>query len=210
MIGDQRREPADDVGVAAEGEIGLDLLLERGDAQLVQALDLGLGERLVGDIGQGGAAPQRESALERAGGLLRAAGGELAATLGDELLEPVRVDPLTIERQPIAALVRDHDSFPLGATPVGRGQRLAQPRDLHIQRLARTGRRSLAPQVVDEPIDAQCLVDVEEQEHQQHALPAAAQCDDPTLVEHLEWTEDAEIHGGCTKPTDGMRAWATA
>ena len=35
VIGDQRREPADDVGVAAAGEIGLDLLLERGDAELV-------------------------------------------------------------------------------------------------------------------------------------------------------------------------------
>ena len=92
VIADQRRQPPDDVGVAAESEVGLDLLLERGDAQLVQALDLGLGERLVGDIGQGGAAPQRESALERAGGLLRAAGGELAATLGDQPLEAVRVE----------------------------------------------------------------------------------------------------------------------
>ena len=44
VLGDQRLELADELGVAAERELGVDALLERRHAQLLEARDLRLGE----------------------------------------------------------------------------------------------------------------------------------------------------------------------
>ena len=57
MLGDQRGELAQDALVAAEGEIGLDARAETGEAQLVEAGDLGGGEGLVAQAVQGRPAP---------------------------------------------------------------------------------------------------------------------------------------------------------
>ena len=81
VLADQRLQPADHLGVAAERELRLDELLARGDPQLLEPGDLGLRERLVGEVGQRRAAPERERALERGGGRRRAARGELAPAL---------------------------------------------------------------------------------------------------------------------------------
>ena len=62
---------ADELGVAAEREVGVDTLLERAEPQLLEPRDLGLGERLVGEVGERRPAPQRERLAE----LLRAALG---------------------------------------------------------------------------------------------------------------------------------------
>ena len=43
MLGDERLELADELGVTAEREIGLDPLLERGEPQLLQPGDLAPG-----------------------------------------------------------------------------------------------------------------------------------------------------------------------
>jgi hypothetical protein len=47
VLGDQALELAHEVGVAPEGEVGLDSLFERPQVQLLQACDRRLGERLV-------------------------------------------------------------------------------------------------------------------------------------------------------------------
>ena len=53
----ERFELANRLGVAAEGEPGFDAHLDRRKAELLELCDLGLRERLVGEIGQRGAAP---------------------------------------------------------------------------------------------------------------------------------------------------------
>jgi hypothetical protein len=58
--GHERFELGHHVGVPAEGELGLEPGLQRGDAQLLEARRLGDGERLVGEVGQGRAPPQAE------------------------------------------------------------------------------------------------------------------------------------------------------
>ena len=88
----------DDVGVAAERELRVDELLVRRDPQLLQPRDRGLGERLVGEVGERGAAPQGEAALQRGGGGRRMAGGELAPAPVEEVLEAARVELLRRER----------------------------------------------------------------------------------------------------------------
>ena len=70
---DDRLELGDELRVAAEREVGLDPLLEHDGAQLLETGDLGLCERLVREVGERGAAPERERLAERRLGGLRAA-----------------------------------------------------------------------------------------------------------------------------------------
>ena len=74
MLADQRLELCHHLGMAAERELRLDQLLERRSPQLSQPRDLALGERLVREVRQRRAPPQRERPLERRSGALGAAG----------------------------------------------------------------------------------------------------------------------------------------
>ena len=60
MLAWQRLELADQLGIAAERELRLDPLLDRGQTQLLEPGDLRLGERLVGEVGKRRAAPERQ------------------------------------------------------------------------------------------------------------------------------------------------------
>ncbi len=60
MLDDERLELDDELLVASELEIGLDPLLLGGEAELVEARDLGLSEVRVSELRQRGAAPERE------------------------------------------------------------------------------------------------------------------------------------------------------
>ena len=86
VLRDQRLELADELSAAAELEVGVDPLLERLQAQLLEPADLGLGERLEGEVGERWAAPQRERLAEQLRPLVPPAG----LCLGDEALEAVR------------------------------------------------------------------------------------------------------------------------
>ena len=57
---DEGLELGDQLAVMAEQQVGVDAVLDRGHARLVQARDLGRREGLVGEIGQRLSAPQRE------------------------------------------------------------------------------------------------------------------------------------------------------
>ena len=67
MLGDQCLELSDDLRVAAEREVGVDAILEAGDASLLEAPDLGLRERLVGEVGERRAAPEIERVAQAIG-----------------------------------------------------------------------------------------------------------------------------------------------
>ena len=67
----QRVELRDQRGVAAEREVGVDPHLDREQVHLLEAPDRRLGERLVGEVGERGAAPERERLAQLLGGLLR-------------------------------------------------------------------------------------------------------------------------------------------
>ena len=82
----------------------------------------------------------------------------------------MRVEPLGIERQLVAALARDDRAG--AAASVRARQCLAQTRDLHLQRLGGAGRRALPPELVDQPVCCERLVGVEQQQRQQRPLPA--------------------------------------
>ena len=108
MLSDQRLQVLDHLGMAAERELGVDQLLERGDPEVIQACHLRLRERLERELRERLAAPQRQRLLERGHGRLGASRGQLRAPLRDEPLEAVRVEGLRVERQLVATLA-SHD-----------------------------------------------------------------------------------------------------
>ena len=69
MLGDERLQLGDELAFQSEGHVGVDPLLDGLQSQFLQRGDLPLRERLVGEVGQGGAAPQTQGLTERRGAL---------------------------------------------------------------------------------------------------------------------------------------------
>ena len=67
---DERLELADELFVAAGCEVGLDPRLEQRAAELVEPGDLGLRERVVGELGERLAPPQRQRSADVLGAVL--------------------------------------------------------------------------------------------------------------------------------------------
>ena len=85
---DEALQLADELGCRATFEIGLDSIFEGRRAKLFEAGDLGFGERLEGEVGKWGAAPQPERFAK-----LLAASFELERPRpGNESLELIEVD----------------------------------------------------------------------------------------------------------------------
>jgi hypothetical protein len=124
LAGDQRLELADELAMPSVREIQVDHRFGGGEPQLLQAPDLGRGERLVRDVGQRRSAPERERVARGA--------------LGDQTLEAARVDVVGGDPQLVAAAARD-DRRPGVEQP-------AQMRDVLLDHLRRRRRRVLAPQ----------------------------------------------------------------
>ena len=88
VLGDQALELADELVGAAESEVRVDAILERGEVKLLEPTDLTLRPRLVGELGERRAAPEREGLAQALG-----SGRRLGpARLGDETLEAVQIE----------------------------------------------------------------------------------------------------------------------
>ena len=89
--------------VTTETEVGLDALLDRGEAQLLEPRAAVLGEPLIGEIAQRPTAPQRQRRAQELGGAGRIVAGERSATLIQEPLEAQRVDALGVDGEGVPA-----------------------------------------------------------------------------------------------------------
>jgi hypothetical protein len=102
VAGDKRLQLGYEVRVAAEREVGLDALFERRQLQFVQARDLGLCERLVGEVGQGGTTPEGERPAQLLRRVLGLPLGASAPCLLEHALEAVCVDLAWLDREDVS------------------------------------------------------------------------------------------------------------
>ena len=163
----------------AQREPGLDVVLDGAEALLGEPEHVLAGEGRVGDVGEGGAAPQVECPAEQAGGA-GGIGSEDGAPLRHEPLEPRDVDRVGRDVEAVAGRMRlDRRA----------GQRAAQPGDQRLQRVRRPGRRRVAPQAVREAVAGDDPAGLQRQHDQQRAQPGPADLDRPAgVIGHREGT----------------------
>ena len=106
MALDEGLQLADQLAVPSEREVGVDPLLERGQAELLEASDLRLGERLVREVGEGRPAPERERVTEPIGCQLRVVPAERLSSLLEPALERGGVERLGSDAQDVSVPVR--------------------------------------------------------------------------------------------------------
>ncbi|HEY5660991.1 MAG TPA: hypothetical protein VIR59_09415 [Gaiellaceae bacterium] len=81
----------------AEREVGIDPLLERIEAFLLEPRDLRLGERLIRELCERRPAPQRESLAQLRGGDLRLPRVERFLSFLDDVAEAVEVELVRLD-----------------------------------------------------------------------------------------------------------------
>jgi hypothetical protein len=67
VFGDERFELPDQLGMAVEGEVGFDPLLDGREPQVLEASDLGLREWFEGELGERRSAPEGERFVQESG-----------------------------------------------------------------------------------------------------------------------------------------------
>ncbi len=143
------------------------------EMQVVEAPDVGLRELLVRKVGERGATPQLQCGAQRADGFLALAAGDLGRSLPHQRLEAVRVDRLGRCVELVAGRAA------LDQAPAReRLERLAQIRDVDLDRVIRRAWRRLTPEQLDQPFDGDDLADVEQQDGEQGALLRRAELDE--------------------------------
>ena len=114
VLADEHLELSDELGVAAEREIGFESTLERAQAELFEARNLSLRERLLGEVGKRRPAPKVESFAQP----LRRQLGRHPLRLLDEQFEAEQVELVRPDADQVTRLLRDNRLV--------RGERLAE------------------------------------------------------------------------------------
>ena len=171
--GDERVELADHLGVPPGREVGVDRGLRRPQPQLLEAADLGGGERLVGDVLQRVTVPERQRVARAV--LLH----EPFCTRGVHLVVA------QVER--VAAAVGDDRR----AVAV---QQRPQVGDVELEHLRRARRRVLAPQALDQRVGRHRAAGPQGEHREHRPLLAGAQLDGPVTEPKLDRTQKPQIH----------------
>ncbi len=173
----------------AEREIGVDAVLERRQALLLETRDLVLGERLVGEVGQRRAAPEGERRSQALRGGARVAALLCGAALGRQPLEAVDVELIGAQLERVTAAASDERAL---------AERLPQPRDVDLHRLRRGFRLALAPELVDDAIDRDDLAAMNEQDREHRALPGATERHLSPFGKYVKRAKNADLHASPT------------
>ncbi len=111
MLAHERFQLAHRLGVTAECQVGLQALLERDQAQLLETADLVAGKRLVLEISKRRAAPERERFAEHETRLLRGASCQQSAALFEQALEPLNVKGPRFDAEHVSGRPRLQDGL---------------------------------------------------------------------------------------------------
>ena len=107
VLGDQRLQLCDHGGIPSAGQLGVEPRFEGAQSQLVQAGNLRLSEGLVCELGQRSSPPESERVGQQLRRLLGIA--RLGRPVGvlDKPFEPIRVDVIRREIEPVATVIED-------------------------------------------------------------------------------------------------------
>ena len=192
VLGDQRLELGHQRGVPSAGEVGVDSSLEGPEPKLVQACDLGLCERLVREVGQRRAAPERECVGQRVRGLFDVAALRVSLGFFHESFEAIRVDMVRRHVEDVASVLEeDRVAFTVDELAA---ERLPQARDVRLERAVRRLGRVIGPEVVDQPTDRHDLLRVQGEDRQERSLSPAADRDRPPFLDDVEAAEKPNFH----------------
>ena len=153
--------------------------------QLLEPLDIDARERLELQVRERPAAPQALAVPQHPGRASRVPLLERSPPLGQQPLEAVQVELAGLDVHEVAGRAREEDR--VGA------ERLAQPRHVDLERVARRRRRVLGPQLLDQAVAGDDPVGLQQQDRQQRALLRAAEREPAPVRADLERTEDAEV-----------------
>ena len=187
VVGQQRLQLGDQPAVPTEGQVGLDAVLQRGQAQRLQAGPFRLqGGHLV-QVGQQRSPPQAQPRSKLVGGRLRVVADQGAAARCGQVLEPLGVQ-LTGRHLELVARRAG------GQPPRVRAERAAEPVDIALQGVAGGGRRVAVPQVLDQPVVGDDLASVDQQQPEQGALARGPKVQRLASGHHLKRSQDPELH----------------
>jgi hypothetical protein len=162
MLGDQRLQLSDDVAVMPERELGLDPQFDRSKSNLLEPCALVPAEGL-GELGERGAAPERERVVQQLRRLQRVVLRERLARADDPPVEAREVELVVFDLEHVA-----------GCTCVQSRlhERLPQLRHVDLHHLLRRFRDVLAPERVDELLSRDRVVRVQEENCKERPLLA--------------------------------------
>ena len=155
-----------------------------------QAPDVGLGELLVGEVREGGPAPEPQRLAQCLGAAFGVAVPELSGPLLDEPLEPTRIDRVGARVELVPRRFGRKD-LPAAAK---RLECAAEVGHVDLDRVRGRARRAFAPQQVDEPIDRHDLSGVEQQDRQERSLLRRAEVRDRAVRGYLKRAEKPKVH----------------
>jgi hypothetical protein len=111
MLGEKGLQLADDVGMTAELEVGLDPFLEDGESKRFQTSGLVLGKGFVHDLDQRRPAPETECIPEQPCSVGRAVVAKRLLSLLVQMREALQIQLLVVEAQHVAGSGRDEHPF---------------------------------------------------------------------------------------------------
>jgi hypothetical protein len=178
--------------VVAQLELGRDQPFADIQSELVQ----GDGTFAYGchlDSGEGVASPQRQGIRQAADASLKASRFERLPTVGDQVLEPVQVNGL--RRCPQLIPERTPIQFRFSSV-AARAKEHAKPMYQRVQGADRGRRWPVRPQGVDHLIPAYRLVEVNQQQGENHPLPGGTDPNATLVTPQLQRTQDPKLQVG--------------
>ena len=199
----QRLQLAQQLAVAAQFEVELDPLDRRGEARLLEPRALAIKQLVHAHSLERRSTPHTERLLDCRPRGLESTGRACLLRPVERRLPAVNIARAGTQLQDVAARPPDQ---PVCVAARLR-ERLAQPRDVHLQAATRPRRKVLAPQLIDQPLTAHHASPDQRQHREQRARPLTAERDlaaiDPGLdrTEQLDPKPTVAVHRGQSRPS---------
>ena len=188
VLAHQPAQLADELGVAADREVGVDPRLYCLEPFLLEPRQRIAGKRLADKVGERLAPPELECGAQDTRRLLGAAFVEEPPAFRAEALEPREVELLRVDREHVSRRPRLEDLMRL--------EQLPEPGNVLLERGRSVLGRMAAPELLDQPIARDDATGVEQEQGEQTPLLEPAQPNLSPALEHLERPEDREVKDG--------------